>query len=202
MVEPDLNKIGKSSATDHASRRAEEEKKRRRAIFLKKLKVTSTWLAIPAIILALGFWWYQAQQKKLANLPGQKFTIQGQTHIPPSASHDPYNSNPPTSGSHYAVPADWGVYREPLPDEQLVHNLEHGGIWISYKNPEDKEMVKQLEDLVGGYKTKVILTPRAQNDAPIALAAWGRLQKLDKFDAEVIRQFIKNLVNKGPEFVP
>src|SRR3989344_5078 len=48
------------------------------------------------------------------------------------ASHEAYNSNPPTSGPHYEQPSRWGVSQAELPDEQLIHNLEHGGIWISY----------------------------------------------------------------------
>src|SRR3990167_4512427 len=60
---------------------------------------------------------------------GQEFENQGQAHIKNGESHPPYNSNPPTSGWHYVLPANWGVYAKPLADEQAIHNLEHGGIW-------------------------------------------------------------------------
>ncbi len=48
-----------------------------------------------------------------------------------------YNSNPPTSGSHYpvttgTVPAPTGVHTSPIQNEIQVHNLEHGHIGIQY----------------------------------------------------------------------
>ncbi len=64
----------------------------------------------------------------------QTFPILSRDHIQPGQTHPPYNSNPPTNGWHYPVWADWGIYTQTIPDEYLVHNLEHGGIWISYRS--------------------------------------------------------------------
>lgn len=128
----------------------------------------------------------------------QSFEIQGQDHIEVGASHPGYNSNPPTSGPHYAEPADWGAYQEELPDEQLVHNLEHGGIWISYKGV-DERTKRQLEDVARANPGSVIVTPRSRNDAPIVLASWGKLLKLQQFDEGRIRSFIDQYKNQSPE---
>ncbi|MBI3631826.1 MAG: DUF3105 domain-containing protein [Candidatus Vogelbacteria bacterium] len=127
----------------------------------------------------------------------QSFPIQGQVHIAIGATHPEYNSNPPTSGWHYAEAADWDVYKKELPDEQLVHNLEHGGIWISYKNI-STTTINQIENVVRG-QLKIIVTPRAKNDSPIVLASWGRLEKLQTFDEVKIREFINANRNKSPE---
>jgi len=93
-------------------------------------------------------------------LMGTFFESQGQAHIAVGAAHDPYNSNPPTSGPHYAEPADWGVYDRELPDEQLIHNLEHGHVWLSYRDPNDQEAI----DMFSGYVEKTLkfrrITPR------------------------------------------
>ncbi len=129
--------------------------------------------------------------------PGETFSIQGQEHIAVGATHEAYNSNPPTSGWHYAQPAQWGVYQTELPDEQLVHNLEHGGIWISYTGIDDatKASLEKIEQS----NSKIIVTPRSKNDAPIVLASWGRLQKFQTLDEEGIQSFIKANSNKSPE---
>jgi len=127
---------------------------------------------------------------------------QGRDHVLPGAPHPPYNSNPPTSGWHYAATATWGFHNTELPDELVVHNLEHGGIWISYKDTEDTEVVDGLVALAREYRTKVIVTHRPRNDSRIAVAAWGRLMKLDRFDRTAIVDFINRFKNKGPEFVP
>lgn len=133
---------------------------------------------------------------------GEKIPIIGADHIPAGTQHKQYNSNPPTSGPHTAADADWGIYQEEISDEAAVHNLEHGGIWITYQNKDDQELKNKLETLVGQYKTKILLSPRAKNDSPVALVAWGRLLKLQNFDEAKIQKFIKQYKNKGPEFIP
>lgn len=129
---------------------------------------------------------------------GQEFSNQGQTHINNGAAHDPYNSNPPTSGSHYTQPANWGVYQTPLMDEQALHNLEHGGIWISYKNIDDDTKGK-LETIAKANGGSIIMSPRETNDSKIALASWTRLEKLDAYDEGKVLEFIKANKNKSPE---
>ncbi len=129
---------------------------------------------------------------------GEEVNNLGQKHIKPDDSHDTYNSNPPTSGAHLFDPAPWGVYQTELQDEKLVHNLEHGGIWISYKDV-DAEIKTKLETIGKANPGSVIVTPRAKNDNKIAVAAWTRLMKLDSFDEAKILEFIKANKNKSPE---
>lgn len=151
------------------------------------------------VILFGGILWINKMRSDARNIPaiGTSFPIQGQEHIAVGATHPEYNSNPPTSGWHYAQPATWGVHQDELPDEQLIHNLEHGGIWISYKDV-DPTTKSELERIARSNQ-KVILTPRSKNDAPIVLASWGRSQKLEKFDRDAIINFIKANKNKSPE---
>lgn len=129
---------------------------------------------------------------------GQEFPNQGQTHITPGQSHDPYNSNPPTSGPHLAQPANWGVYSTPLQDEQAIHNLEHGGIWISYKGIDDQTK-GQLETITKANGGSVIMSPRESNDVKIVLTSWTRMEKLDGYDEGKILEFIRSNKNKSPE---
>lgn len=136
---------------------------------------------------------------------GQQFPNQGQQHINPGQTHEPYNSNPPTSGPHYPDPARWGIYDNPLPDETLVHNLEHGGIVIEYNCPQGcPELVSQLKSLAGEYKSKVVLAPRPNPEVPyrITLTAWTWLDGFNDFDADRIKAFIKAHKDKGPELLP
>ena len=48
-----------------------------------------------------------------------------------------YDTNPPTNGRHYQVPAEDGLYHEAPTDEQLVHTLEHGRVivWVKPSLP-------------------------------------------------------------------
>jgi hypothetical protein len=137
-------------------------------------------------------------EDKTSTQAGQVFENLGSEHIEVGASHKPYNSNPPTSGPHYVQPADWGIYDKELPDEQLVHNLEHGGIWISYKDI-DPDTKAKLEAIGKANPGSVVVTPRTQNDTPIVVSSWTRLEKLTTYNEATILDFIKANKNKSPE---
>ena len=135
-------------------------------------------------------------------IPGTRIPELETKHIP-EGEKVKYNSNPPTSGSHYAVAAEWGIYNIAPVDERLVHNLEHGGIVISY-NPEEikGEELEQLRAQVRKLSTinpRVILTPRQKLESAIALTAWGYLQKLDKYDPTAVKTFYDAHIARGPE---
>ena len=88
----------------------------------------------------------------------QEFPIEGADHVEEGTSVN-YKTNPPTSGAHYAVPANWGVYDKEIADGAAVHGLEHGGIWISYKDISADEK-KILEDIGRKNSGSVIVSPR------------------------------------------
>lgn len=128
---------------------------------------------------------------------GDAVPLLGNDHIPVGSRVD-YNSNPPTSGDHWPEPAAWGAYREPLPDELVVHNLEHGGTWLSYRDLDDRS-VARLEAIAAEYPQAVIVTPRPANDSPVVAASWGRLLRLDTVDEEAIVRFVRANLNRSPE---
>ncbi|MEK7614545.1 MAG: DUF3105 domain-containing protein [Patescibacteria group bacterium] len=163
------------------------------------IKRISFWTIAALIVGSLGYGIVYLATRPEKPRPGVAISILGQEHIPVGTSHPEYNSNPPTSGSHYAKEAEWGVYQNELPDEQLIHNLEHGGIWISYKPDIDAAIKSELESIGNKYKGAVVVAPRAKNDSMIALASWGRLEKLDNFDEVKITAFIGANKNKSPE---
>lgn len=141
---------------------------------------------------------------RTAGPDGEDFSVayesQGRSHIADGAAHPPYNSNPPSSGWHYASPARGGFYEEPLPDEQVIHNLEHGDIWIAYR-PEIRDEAKDALRAFAGQH--VVVSPRTLNEGDISLVAWGRVDTFDIGDGPVdesrIRDFMKRYDNRGPE---
>ncbi len=131
--------------------------------------------------------------------PGTSYETQGRQHVPQGQSHPDYNSNPPTSGWHYPKSADWGFYTKELPDERVVHNLEHGGIWISYTSNVSQTTADKLRSVAQENPKSVIVTKRNANDAPIAVASWGQLMELQQFDKQRIETFIEENMNNSPE---
>ncbi len=132
------------------------------------------------------------------------FPAQSREHIEVGATHPDYNSNAPSGGWHYALTAKKKYYTEPIPDENVIHNLEHGDVWITY-NPrvsqETKDILKKFEF------SKILISPREANTTDIALVAWERVDAFDVATAGEslefrIRDFIKRYRNKGPEKIP
>ena len=168
------------------------------------MKIIITYVLVIAAVLCIGFWLFHTSQKSQnpANLPGTAYPIVSRNHIQPGEQPSiAYNSNPPTSGDHYPQPASCGNYDTTQPDGTLIHNLEHGGIWISYKPSVDDQTKTELKDFATRFNN-VIVEPRDADDSNIALAAWGHLLKLDKYDESQILSFINAFINKGPEQVP
>jgi len=150
-------------------------------------------ICISVLIYGVVLLVQRAQRERL----GEHHAIQGRDHIRVGERHDAYATNPPTSGAHGAA-LPWGVSAQEVVDENAVHNLEHGGIWITYKDLDDAA-VAQLQEIARRHPQSVLLSPRSANDAPIAVASWGRLMKLDRVDVAQIETYIRQNINKSPE---
>jgi hypothetical protein len=145
--------------------------------------------AVAVIALVVGYFSYRAA----ADLPGSKMPDQGNRHLQLiDEPHDPYNSEPPTSGPHLAYIAPWGVHTEPIPKELQVHNLEDGGVAVQYNCPSGcAELVDKLKAIVAQYPTQVLLAPYPGMKHRIALTAWTRIDAFDDFDEARIQRFIR-----------
>ena len=115
-----------------------------------------------------------------------------------------YNTVPPTSGPHWDAWSYCGFYNYPLPDELLVHNLEHGNIIVSYNLTNDDEIAALREALDAIPLAAEYAIVRRYLDIPqgmVALTAWGVLDRMVGVDAERITAFFAAYPgNTGPEF--
>jgi hypothetical protein len=83
-----------------------------------------------------------------------------------------YNSFPPTSGPHDAQWVIWNVYDSPVPQINLVHNLEHGGIAVQYGANVPRETVDQIVAWYADDPNAIVVAPLPQLGRRIALTAW------------------------------
>ena len=192
-----------------ALRREERRQESQKANRKSKVMTIFFWvvgLAVLGLLLYGGYTLLTAQKESL----GEDFSIavpimDSRGHVNPGSPRPNYNSNPPTSGPHGST-INKGVHDEEFPDESLVHNLEHGVVWVSYQPDIPEEVVNELEDITKSHG-KVVLTIRSANEKDIALSAWGRLDTFDvnpdgTIDKARIEDFIKRYRNKAPERVP
>jgi Protein of unknown function (DUF3105) len=127
-----------------------------------------------------------------------------------------YKTNPPTTGRHFEVPAEDGVYQEQPPqDEQLVHTLEHGRVivWVKPGLAGDaRAAIRAIYDEDDGFQT--VLVQRRNMPYAVAATAWnrdpapggtGRTLACNEWNEDVvdaIRAFRDEHRSNGPEDVP
>jgi hypothetical protein len=128
-------------------------------------------------------------------LPTRNHITQGQTVE--------YNSIPATSGDHWAQWSRCGFFEENLPDERVVHNLEHSNIVVSY-NLTTPEEVDELREVMGSVGLAGVhgVTRFYDKMEPgtVALSAWGVSDTMTGIDEDRINTFFKTYGGTlGPE---
>jgi len=140
---------------------------------------------------------------------GEEVPVMADTsHIETDSNPGTYNSDPPTSGPHYAQEVGAGFFDSNIytyPAGYLVHNLEHGYVifWYNCSLLDEtgcsnlKSQIRSVMDELGGVKT--IAYPWDSIDVPLVMTSWGRLQRFETFDADQARAFYRANLNQAPE---
>ena len=66
----------------------------------------------------------------------------------------------------------FGIYSEQLEKARVVHNLEHGGIFIQYGTDVPESTVAEFESFYNGHRPGTIMAPLPSLGDKIALGAW------------------------------
>lgn len=106
-----------------------------------------------------------------------------------------YDHFPPFGGPHDAIWAACNgvVYETAVRNENMVHALEHGAVWIAYNPDQITGPAQQsLRDRVQG-QNHLMLSPYPGLDSPISLQSWGHQLKLTDPADKRIDQFIQSL---------
>jgi hypothetical protein len=133
---------------------------------------------------------------------------EGQQHEDREFTAEDYKTNPPTSGVHFPVAAQDGVYDadNAPPLGQLVHTLEHGRINIQYKPGTDAQTVAKLEALVAEEPYHMVMYQNPTGmDAQVAATAWTHSLTCDRVTDktwDALRTFRDRYIDKAPERVP
>ncbi|MCB0877742.1 MAG: DUF3105 domain-containing protein [Thermoleophilia bacterium] len=128
-----------------------------------------------------------------------EFDSEGSTHTTDPKEKVDYKHNPPMSGDHYEVPADWGLYDTEQRDTETVHNLEHGHILITYKGLTDKQR-NTLLDQVRVNPFHLIVEPRKENPKDgVYYTAWTAQIFCERPSEVALQYMIDNWRDQGPE---
>jgi hypothetical protein len=113
-----------------------------------------------------------------------------------------YDTTQPTGGNHNSFYADCDgtVYTAPIASENAVHPMEHGAVWVTYREGLDQADVDKLASLVRG-QDHVFMSPYPKLDSTVSLQAWNYQLKVDSVTDPRIAQFIATLA-ANPKITP
>lgn len=102
---------------------------------------------------------------------------------------DDYESRPPAGGRHFPVWLECGVHDEPVREEYLVHDLEHGAFWFAY----DAEVLddEEVEALAAQLPDNGVMTPYVGLGSPVVVTVWEAQLALDGADDPRLDLFLE-----------
>jgi hypothetical protein len=103
---------------------------------------------------------------------------------------------PGVGGDHADVWVNCGFYPEPQSEEQAVHSLEHGAVWIAYRPGLPDEQMSELQALAAQPFT--LVTPVEGLPADVVASAWGARLELDGVDDPRLLEFLE-FFRQGPQ---
>lgn len=166
-------------------------RERRHRIFLVTIgTVVLTWLA--------GYWALNAHDGSERKAAAARKHVRGEKVWDPDTltyghveGTVDYPMNPPVGGDHNAawMTCDGTVHTRPVRDENAVHSLEHGAVWVTYNDTAAATDIRTLANVV--IRTPyTLMSPVTDQSATITLSAWGHQLGVDTASDPRVRQFI------------
>ena len=115
----------------------------------------------------------------------EAYDIEDNSHVEGAIDYD---QSPPVGGPHNPVWVNCGFYSSEVPNENAVHALEHGVVWITYTDVDD-DMLSSVNDLADD-NDRLLVSEYPDQDSPLVLTAWNRQMPVDDLDDARVEDFI------------
>lgn len=148
-----------SARAEHA-RHAVPDRKDRRGLTLAIV------LGAMVLVTILRLWPLYAASRGIAGV--ETFNGLARDHLSGALT---YSQTPPVGGVHSAAWQNCGIYDQPIANENAVHSLEHGAVWITYRPDLTPTDIQQLQNLVRG-RAYALLSPYPDLLAPVVATTW------------------------------
>jgi hypothetical protein len=110
-----------------------------------------------------------------------------------------YTESPPVGGTHNPAWQTCQFYDGKIANENAVHSLEHGAVWITYDPSLPADDVQRLHEIANqGY---IIVSPYPGLTDPVVASSWARQIRLTGVDDPRLQQFIVDF-RRNPETAP
>ena len=161
----------------------------------RRISMTWVWIAAAVAGVAILAWLGISNLRQSADIAGIQY-FSGLT-----AEHTPerviYAQNPPVGGDHRPEFLNCGIYDQPVRNENAVHSLEHGVVWVTYQPDLPQSAVDKLRQMVRGH-SHLLLSPYPDLPAPVVASAWGMQLQLPGADDSRLARFLKQY-EQGPQ---
>jgi hypothetical protein len=108
-----------------------------------------------------------------------------------------YEQIPPVGGEHNPLWQNAGFYEQQVLEEQAVHTLEHGAVWITYRADLPEDQKEELRRIVESQDC-LLASPYPSLPSPVVASAWGKQLRLKSVDDPKLQEFIL-AYRKGPQ---
>ncbi len=108
-----------------------------------------------------------------------------------------YPQTPPVGGVHSSVWQNCGIYDQPVRNENAVHSLEHGAVWLAYRPDLPASDVDTLRNLARGHD-HVLLAPYPNLPHAVVATAWGLQLPVESASDPRLSLFISRY-EQGPQ---
>ena len=108
-----------------------------------------------------------------------------------------YEQIPPVGGEHNPLWQNAGFYEQQVLEEQAVHTLEHGAVWITYRADLPEDQKEKLRRIVESQDC-LLASPYPSLPSPVVASAWGKQLRLKSVDDPKLQEFIR-AYRKGPQ---
>jgi hypothetical protein len=112
-----------------------------------------------------------------------------------------YDHSPPAGGAHDAVWQNCGFYSSVIRNENAVHSLEHGAVWITYSSRASDSQVSELRIFAAehylGTQKYLVVSPVSDQSSPFVATAWGAQMKFVSLADPKLSKFLNKYQSKG-----
>ncbi len=165
----------------------------RKELRTRILIIGSTALAL--VVIAGGVTWTVMAEQRAAQIDNvASFDDLPRDHVPePVAATE----LPPAGGKHSQILQNCGVYNSPIKNENALHSMEHGAVWITYQPSLAPADIQTLDEYAHG-QTHILVSPYPDQPVPVVATAWGKQIQLADVSDPQLGKFVKQYQN-GPQ---
>jgi hypothetical protein len=151
-------------------------------------RVVGALVTVGMVTLAAYLWVPHLSFIGSSALPGVRtFEVTKRDHVKTPLT---YPQTPPVGGNHAPVWQNCGFYDTPIADENAVHSLEHGAVWIAYRPDLTGAQVDSLRRLAQR-QNYILASPYPDLTAPVVASAWGHQLRLRGAEDPRLNEFVR-----------